>query len=148
MHCGNRCNASDIYCRYKKSIFFQQARFSVPIIHTKWYIMQSLMKHIYCSKLGGKLMKEKIIGRRGFLGYAAAVAAGTGLLGESGFAKSSQKGAKLRKALQLRMLPRKLSDADKFKLAKKCGFDGIEATPMDDLDAARRLGRLGVCPSN
>ncbi len=87
-------------------------------------------------------MKENVIGRRGFLGYAAAVAAGTGLLGESGFAKNSRKGAKLRKALQLRMLPRKLSDADKFKLAKKCGFDGIEATPMDDLDAARRLGRL------
>jgi hexulose-6-phosphate isomerase len=40
------------------------------------------------------------------------------------------------------MLPRELSDAGKFKLAKKCGFDGIEASPMKDLDAARRLGRL------
>ncbi len=87
-------------------------------------------------------MKEEIIGRRSFLRYAAAVTAGTSLLGESGFARSSQKGAKLRKALQLGMLPRELSDADKFKLAKKCGFDGIEASPMKDLDAARRLGRL------
>jgi len=87
-------------------------------------------------------MKEKIIGRRSFLRYAAAVTAGTGLLGESGFARSRQKGAKLRKALQLGMLPRELSDADKFKLAKKCGFEGIEGSPMKDLNAARRLGNL------
>jgi L-ribulose-5-phosphate 3-epimerase len=87
-------------------------------------------------------MKENIIGRRSFLRYAAAVTAGTGVLGEAGFAKSRQKGAKLRKALQLGMLPRKLSDVDKFKLAKKCGFDGIEGSPMKDLDAARRLGDL------
>ena len=87
-------------------------------------------------------MKEEIIGRRSFLRYATAVTAVTGLLGGSGFARSSQKGAKLRKALQLGMLPKKLPDAEKFKLAKKCGFDGIEGSPMDDLDAARRLGRL------
>jgi len=86
-------------------------------------------------------MKKEIIGRRSFLRYAAAVTAGTSVLGESDFARSRQKGAKLRKALQLGMLPRELSDADKFKLAKKCGFDGIEASPMNDLDAARRLGR-------
>ena len=87
-------------------------------------------------------MKEEIIGRRSFLRYATAVTAGTGLLGESVFARSRQKGAKLRKALQLGMLPKKLPDAEKFKLAKKCGFDGIEGSPMEDLDAARRLGRL------
>jgi len=87
-------------------------------------------------------MKEKIIGRRSFLRYAAAVTSGTGLLSESGFARSSQKGAKLRKALQLGMLPKKLPDAEKFELAKKCGFDGIEGSPMKDLDAARELGRL------
>jgi len=87
-------------------------------------------------------MNEKIIGRRSFLRYAAAITAGTGLLGKPNPAKGGQKGAKLRKALQLGMLPRGLSDADKFKLAKKCGFEGIEASPMKDLDAARRLGRL------
>ncbi len=77
--------------------------------------------------------------------YAAAVTAGTGLLVEPGCQQQlrrRQKSAKLRKALQLGMLPRELSDADKFKLAKKCGFEGIEATPMEDLNAARRLGRL------
>ncbi len=87
-------------------------------------------------------MKKETMGRRSFLRYAAAVTAGTSVLGESSFARSRQKGTKLRKALQLGMLPKKLPDAEKFKLAKKCGFDGIEASPMEDLDAARRLGRL------
>ncbi|MDT8301051.1 MAG: sugar phosphate isomerase/epimerase family protein [Sedimentisphaerales bacterium] len=87
-------------------------------------------------------MQEGIMGRRSFLRYAAVVTAGTGLLSESAFAQSSQKRAKLRKSLQLGMLPRQLSDEDKFKLAKKCGFDGIEGSPMEDLDAARRLGKL------
>jgi hexulose-6-phosphate isomerase len=40
------------------------------------------------------------------------------------------------------MLPKDLSDADKFKLAKKCGYEGIEGNPMDDLEAARQLGKL------
>ncbi|MFB0553863.1 MAG: sugar phosphate isomerase/epimerase family protein [Phycisphaerae bacterium] len=87
-------------------------------------------------------MKEKIIGRRSFLSYAAAITAGTSLLGKSGFTQSQRKGAKLRKALQLGMLPRELSNADKLKLAKKCGFDGIETNWMEDLDAARELGSL------
>lgn len=87
-------------------------------------------------------MKDNIIGRRDFLRYAAAVTAGTSIISKSGFAQSNQKGAKLRKSLQLGMLPRQLSDEDKFKLAKKCGFDGIEGSPINDLDAARRLGNL------
>lgn len=87
-------------------------------------------------------MQEGIIGRRSFLRYAAAVTAGTGLLSESAFSQGRQKRAKLRKSLQLGMLPRQLSDEEKFKLAKKCGFDGIEGSPMGDLDAARRLGKL------
>jgi len=87
-------------------------------------------------------MKQKIMGRRSFLRYAAAVTAGTSLLGQSTPTEGRQGGAKLCKALQLRMLPKELSDADKFKLAKKCGFEGIEATPMEDLDAARQMGKL------
>ncbi len=48
----------------------------------------------------------------------------------------------MRKALQFGMLPSNLSDADKFKLAKKCGYEGIEGSPMADLDAAKELGKL------
>lgn len=87
-------------------------------------------------------MTDKIMERRGFLKYAGAVAAGASLMSRSIFAQDSQSDTKLRKALQLGMLPRQLSDADKFKLANKCGFQGIEASPMDDLDAARRIGEL------
>jgi hexulose-6-phosphate isomerase len=87
-------------------------------------------------------MKERVMQRRSFLKYAAALTAGTGLLRNSTPAQSEQKSANMRKALQLGMLPGELSDADKFKLAKKCGFDGIEASPMSDLDAAGKLGAL------
>jgi len=87
-------------------------------------------------------MEEKRMERRNFLKYTAAVTVGTGLLGTSTFAADKQTPVKLRKAVQLGMLPKGLPDADKFKLAKKCGFEGIEAYPMSDLDAARKQGRL------
>jgi hexulose-6-phosphate isomerase len=79
--------------------------------------------------------------RRHFLKYAAA-ATGTGLLGRSTSSFASRTSAKLHKALQFGMLPKNLSDADKFKLAKKCGFEGIEHSPMQNLDAAQELGKL------
>jgi hexulose-6-phosphate isomerase len=63
-------------------------------------------------------------------------------MGRSVFAQDSQSDTKLRKALQLGMLPRELSDADKFKLAKKCGFQGIEASPMADLTVAEEMGKM------
>ena len=87
-------------------------------------------------------MDEKMIERRSFLKYTATVTVGTGLLGASTFAAGNQNRARLRKAVQLAMLPEGLPDADKFKLAKKCGFEGIEAYPMNDLDAARQQGKL------
>jgi len=87
-------------------------------------------------------MKEKIMERRSFLKYTAAVTVGTSLLGTSKPAEAGQSDAKLRKAVQLSMLPKELSDADKFKLTKKCGFEGVEASPMKDLNAARELGKL------
>ena len=87
-------------------------------------------------------MRDKPIERRSFLKYTAAIAVGASLRSASAFAEDPQRRAKLRKALQLGMLPSQLSDADKFKLAKKCGFEGVEGSPMDDLDAARELGKL------
>jgi L-ribulose-5-phosphate 3-epimerase len=87
-------------------------------------------------------MKDNIIQRRSFLKYAATATVTTGLLGQSIKVQAQQKGAKLRKALQFGMLPKNLSDPDKFKLAKECGFEGIEGSPMEDLDAGQQLGRL------
>jgi len=85
-------------------------------------------------------MKDQEIERRSFLKYAATATIATGFLSRSEPVRAGRTGAKLRKALQLGMLPKKLSDADKFKLARKCGFEGIEGSPVADLDAARRLG--------
>jgi len=87
-------------------------------------------------------MKDSIMERRSFLKYAATATVASGLLGRPIAAQAGQKGTKMRKALQFGMLPKKLSDADKFKLAKECGFEGIEGSPMEDLDAARQLGTL------
>ena len=87
-------------------------------------------------------MKQKKLERRRFLKYTAAAAVGMSLLGIPEAAQAGQKGSKLRKALQLGMLPKGLSDADKFKLAKKCGFDGIEASPMADLTVAEETGKM------
>ncbi|MHC4205770.1 MAG: sugar phosphate isomerase/epimerase family protein [Planctomycetota bacterium] len=87
-------------------------------------------------------MRDDKIERRGFLKYAATATVATGLLGRSIAAQAGNKNTKMRKALQFGMLPKNLSDADKFKLAKECGFEGIEGSPMSDLEAARRLGRL------
>jgi len=87
-------------------------------------------------------MKENIIGRRSFLRYAAAVTAGAGLLGESALAADKKKKRKWYKTLKIGMLPRNLSDAEKFRLAKRCGFEGIDGVPMNDLNAARRQAKL------
>ncbi|MHC4116638.1 MAG: sugar phosphate isomerase/epimerase family protein [Planctomycetota bacterium] len=87
-------------------------------------------------------MKAETMKRRNFLKYAATATIGAGLLSEPAAAQAGRKNAKLRKALQLGMLPKRLSDADKFKLARKCGFEGIEGSPMKNLAAAERLGKL------
>ena len=82
-------------------------------------------------------MKGNTIARRDFLKTAAAAAVATGLAG-SFPARAAEAAPK--KALQLGMLPKGLPDAEKFKLAKACGFEGIEGYPMGDLDAAKKLG--------
>ncbi|OHB73767.1 MAG: hypothetical protein A2Z25_00810 [Planctomycetes bacterium RBG_16_55_9] len=87
-------------------------------------------------------MKDQTIERRSFLKLAAAAAAAAGLPGRAQGAQTGPKNSKLRKALQFGMLPKQLSDEEKFKLAAKCGFEGIEGSPMEDLNAARRLGDL------
>lgn len=84
-------------------------------------------------------MQTNSMGRREFLKKTAAISM---LAGVAGKAIGETAPGTYKKALQIRMLPDKLSDADKFKLAKDCGFCGIEGLPMPDLDAAKRLGEL------
>jgi len=87
-------------------------------------------------------MSENIMERRSFLKYTAALTVGTGLMGRSVPAMDKKEGAKLSKALQFGMLPKNLSNTEKFKLAKECGFEGIEASPMEDLTAAEEMGKM------
>ncbi|HPD47606.1 MAG TPA: sugar phosphate isomerase/epimerase family protein [Anaerohalosphaeraceae bacterium] len=83
------------------------------------------------------------IDRRSFL-KASVLAMGAPLAARAAGAAAPE-GAKLKKALQWGMLPKNLSEAQRFALAKKCGFEGIECEAGDvvDLEVARRLGELG-----
>ena len=87
-------------------------------------------------------MKDTTMERRSFLKYAAAATVGTSLLDLSPIAQAGRNNSRLRKALQYGMLPKELPDAEKFKLARKCGFHGIEGSPVADLQVARERGRL------
>ena len=82
------------------------------------------------------------VGRRDVLKYATAVAAGVGVLGSAGRGQGNAQAGRPLKACQYGMLPKGLADAEKFALAKKCGFEGIEHSPMGDLAAAKEMGAL------
>ena len=87
-------------------------------------------------------MDQMTAGRRDFLKATAGVVAGVGLLQTGRPLYGRSESTKLLKACQFVMLPKDLSDAKKFALAKRCGFDGIEHSPMDALGAARDFGAL------
>jgi L-ribulose-5-phosphate 3-epimerase len=74
--------------------------------------------------------------RRNFMKLTIA-GIGAALIEKVGLGIENPKSAKLYKGLKIGMLPKNLSDADKFKLARKCGFDGIDAEPLSSLDAMR-----------
>ncbi len=86
-------------------------------------------------------MNSTSMGRRDFFKTTAVAAVAAGVAGSPLMGVAAEPAAgTLKKALQLGMLPKDLSDADKFKLAKACGYEGIEASPMEDLDAAKKMG--------
>ena len=74
-------------------------------------------------------MQDRLIERRRFLKLSAAAAIGPNLLTATIASTKAEKQNKLYKALLMNMLPKSLSDVEKFRLAKDCGFDGIEAVP-------------------
>ncbi len=84
--------------------------------------------------------------RRSFLASSAAVLAATALAEESATAKKSP----IRKAVNLNMVNVKdASVADKFKIIRDAGFDGIElnrpdAVPIDEILKARDASGLAI----
>lgn len=81
------------------------------------------------------------IDRRTFIKYSAAAASALAL---NQSLRAEQNNTKLLKAVQFHMLPKELSDPDKFKLAKKCGFEGIEINvdPNRTEKDAAELGKI------
>ncbi len=66
------------------------------------------------------------------MGFSAGL---TGVMGTSGLLAAEEKHAKLHKAVFIGMLRKAApSDAERFALAKKCGFEAVEAEPLDSLD--------------
>ncbi|MBN2513441.1 MAG: sugar phosphate isomerase/epimerase [Sedimentisphaerales bacterium] len=78
------------------------------------------------------------IDRRDFLKYTAAIAAGAGLTAAPAAAQEANTARPLLKAVQIQMLPGDLLDVDKFKLAKRCGYTGVEAVPLESLEACKK----------
>ncbi|MBX3180489.1 MAG: sugar phosphate isomerase/epimerase [Candidatus Hydrogenedentes bacterium] len=85
-------------------------------------------------------MSPYAMNRRGFLQHTAAAGAGIALAASASRAAAEASFPPLQKALQYNKLPDLPTDPEKFALAKDAGFDGIEAYPMDDLDAAKIRG--------
>lgn len=82
------------------------------------------------------------ISRRQFVSRAVAAGASAGILSFAGRAARAQQKAAFPKAVIWGMLPEKMSDEDKIKLAKECGFDGIEMPPLPADDHAKELAAL------
>jgi hexulose-6-phosphate isomerase len=76
--------------------------------------------------------------RRSFLQATGTVAAGA-VLAQAAAAAQDAAYPPLRKALQWAHLPEKLSEAERFTLARDLGFEGVEIPPLADLDTAKRL---------
>lgn len=85
-------------------------------------------------------MSSYSINRRAFLQQATAAGAGAVLAASAVRAAAEPAYKPFLKALQYGKLPDLPSDKEKFALCKDAGFDGIEAYPMEDLDAAKRRG--------
>ena len=86
-------------------------------------------------------MSTAKFGRRDFLRQTAAATVVAGVAGPVAgtFSTASAQQGGPKKAIQINMLGKDLPDAEKFALAKKCGFEGIEAYPLD-LEASAKLG--------
>lgn len=85
-------------------------------------------------------MPLKDINRRTFLHQASAAGAALALGATATHAAAAPTYKPFLKALQYGKLPDLPTDKEKFALAKDAGFDGIEAYPMEDLDAAKKRG--------
>lgn len=85
-------------------------------------------------------MSSHSINRRSFLQQTAVAGAGLALAASATQATAQPAFKPFPKALQYGKLPELPTDKEKFARAKEAGFEGIEAYPLDDLAAAKRMG--------
>jgi len=92
-------------------------------------------------------MTDNRMDRRGFMKASAAAVVAAGLANAATRASAAQAYPALPKAVVMGMLPKELPIAEKFALAKRCGFDGVEGYPIADAaeaqaqaDAAKAAG--------
>jgi len=80
------------------------------------------------------------LSRRRFLYASGSLVLGSALLQKNILAQTNG-GAypRLKKAVQWNNLPKELSEIDRCKLARDCGFDGIEIPPITKEDEAKRI---------
>jgi len=81
--------------------------------------------------------------RRNFL-KASAVLVGAPLVSSLVFGEQTEarSGRQWYKGIKIGMIDKDLSDREKFELAKKCGFDGIDGIPLKDISAAKAQAKL------
>jgi len=86
-------------------------------------------------------MSKSTYGRRDFFKRtAAATLVGGAAAPIAGSFSASAQQTGLKKSVQITMIGKGgLSDAEKFALAKKCGFEGVEAQPLGDVAASEKL---------
>jgi len=78
--------------------------------------------------------------RREAIGATAAAALAMGGIMSMGSAEAASAGSgELKKAVVMSMLPDSMPVEDRFKLARDCGFDGVESYPESDPKAAEGL---------
>ena len=89
-------------------------------------------------------MRELMLQRREFLMAGAATVIGASAVSQIAVAQDAPAPApgRLKKSVLLSMLPLDIADAEKFAMAKRVGFEGIEAAPNEDLKYAAELGAL------
>lgn len=86
------------------------------------------------------MMTSDDLSRRRFLYASGSFVLGSTLLQKGLLAQSENVNyARLKKGVQWSNLPKNLSELDRCKLAKDCGFDGIEIPPFTDENEANKV---------
>ncbi len=81
------------------------------------------------------------VSRRDFLATSGVALGAVALTSSLSAQAQDAKYPPFKKAVITGMLPKDLSNPDKFALAKSCGFDGLESPPIADLAEAETVGK-------